>query len=108
MNVEYPAVPGYKTEQPETSKAAAVKVTAKSAILRKRVLMQLAAAPKGLTPDECATRMDEIPGNIRPRFTELGIAGKIEDTGIRRPSAYGSPMAVFKLKSSEPQKELTL
>ena len=102
----YPKLPGAKTSTPETSAGAAVKMASKASTLRERVLMHLKAAP--LTADECAERMECSILAVRPRFAELHAMGKIEDAGIRHHNASGHSAAVWKIKTTEPQKELSL
>ena len=102
----YPQMPGSKTSVPETSVAAAEKMSGKASTLRDRVLMHLKAAP--LTADECAERMECSILSIRPRLAELHAMGKIEDAGIRRPNASGHSAAVWRIKSTSPQIEMTL
>jgi predicted ArsR family transcriptional regulator len=104
----YPQTPGSKTVVPETSVAAAAKMEPVAKTLRERVLLQLGSAPLGLTADECAARMQESVLAVRPRFAELHAMGKIEDAGTRRSNISGHPAAVWRIKSTEPQKELSL
>lgn len=97
MTARYPEVPGWKTESPETSRAAAVEETSRAATLHRRVADELASHPKGLTADECAGLLKESPLAVRPRFSELVKAGKAEDTGERRVNASGKQAAVWRL-----------
>jgi len=63
--------------------------------LREMALEALAHGPS--TADEAAAYSDVSPFAMRPRFTELLKAGKIEDTGKRRTSSNGKTSAVWRL-----------
>ena len=78
--------PGYK--QGTTSKEAAQSMAPSAEIIRTRVLESLRASGPA-TPDEVAERLNMTVLAIRPRFTELSQAGKIEYTGVRKPNVSG-------------------
>lgn len=93
----YPMTPGFK--EPTTSRDAAKVVSGRAEHLRDRVLTAIGnAGSAGLTADEAATRIDETPFAIRPRVTELSLAGKIERTGKRRRNPNGGMAAVWRIK----------
>lgn len=91
----YPVAPGYKAR--ETSKAAAENQKAKSPALRQMCLDQLRRLG-GLTADECAHGMGVDKLSIRPRFSELAAANRIEDTGFRRLNDSGKSAIVWVLR----------
>ena len=68
----------------------------KAPSLREQVLIILRRGP--LTADEIADRMGKSILAVRPRVTELGAAGAIEDTGLRRANASGVMATVWRLK----------
>lgn len=78
--------PGFK--QHTTSKEAAQSMVPTADILRTRVLESLRRSGPA-TPDEVATRLNTSVLAIRPRFTELSKAGKIEYTGERKKNSSG-------------------
>jgi predicted ArsR family transcriptional regulator len=51
-----------------------------------------------LTPDEAADKLRVSVLTVRPRFTELCEAGRIVDTGLRRPNANNRKTIVWRLK----------
>lgn len=95
----YPQSPGWKTETPETSKAAALAVKGRAATLRE----QCHAALKGaaLTADEVAELVGESVLSVRPRITELFKAGRVRQKAgpdgrpLRRANASGASAAVW-------------
>jgi len=71
--------------------------------LQRRVLMVLAES--AMTADQAADRLYRSPLAIRPRFTELKIAGKIRDTGKRRRNHSGRSAAVYEIVRAQTQAE---
>ena len=93
MNATYPSVPGYKTNHPDTSKAAAKAERGRAETLRSLVYSLL--TEEDLTADECAERLRESVLAVRPRLSELRADGKIDPTGARRCNASGHRAAVW-------------
>lgn len=96
---DYPRQAGWKA--PGTSAAAAASVDA--AALRVRVQAVLARLGP-LTADEVAEalkppgmKVEEFRLSIRPRCSELRLAGRIVDTGLRRRNRSGHMAAVWRL-----------
>jgi predicted ArsR family transcriptional regulator len=50
-----------------------------------------------MTADECAEAMGVTPLSLRPRFSELRIAGRIDTTGFKRRNASGRPAHVWRV-----------
>lgn len=50
-----------------------------------------------MTADECADRIGERPGSVRPSFTAPRLQGKLEKTGGRRRTESGRPANVMRL-----------
>lgn len=96
MSVAYPQAPGYKTGQPETSRRAADSMIDHARVIREQVLQMLTVFPDA-TPDEAAQflKLDKLA--VRPRFSELALEGKIEDSGQRRKNASGRNAAAWRL-----------
>lgn len=65
--------------------------------IKAQVIAALGKRHDGLTADELteATGVDLL--SVRPRLTELQRAGKIEDTGERRPGNRGRSQKVWRL-----------
>jgi len=93
IDFKYPDNPGYKGQL--TSKQAARDKKSTKALDQTMVLLALSAAPKGLTADEVAEVYGHIFLKYRPRISELRKMGKIEDSGLRRPSYLGKPQIVW-------------
>ena len=100
----YPESPGWKTNKPETSKAAARAVRSAAATLRDQVEQALRAAE--LTADEVAEALGKSVLSVRPRVTELFKQGKVEDTGERRKNASGHSAAVWRHCREAVQQEM--
>lgn len=90
----YPVSPGHKGV--ETSAQAAESMRGKAPRLRAACLHVCGQYSDGVTADECAAILDLSILSIRPRFSELNLAGKIYDTKERRPNASGRSAAVWK------------
>jgi len=90
----YPDSPGYQAT--DTSKAAADAI-APSAPLKREVVLKAvkAAGTRGITPDETAAKTGLNILTVRPRFTELKMAGKITDSGARRKNGNGKNAIVW-------------
>lgn len=78
----------------DTSEAAASDVQGKAPFWRVMVMQSLSIHGPG-TADEIAARLNAPPLTIRPRLSELRNAGKIYETGTRRPNASGKTAAVW-------------
>ena len=87
----YPDSPG--TAPVDTSVDAGARIAGKANIIREQCLTIFSRG--GFTADEVAARIGLHWQSVRPRITELKTTGHIIDTGTRRPSAMGSPQAVF-------------
>jgi hypothetical protein len=53
-----------------------------------------AAGGTGLTSEELATLTGVQSASMQPRTSELRAAGKIEDSGLRRPNATSGKRAI--------------
>lgn len=91
----YPASPGFKRDG--TSREAAISAKPRAPLLRDRVLDALTLCGP-MTPDECAAFLGLHLLSVRPRFTELKVMGKIEETGQRRANASGMKANVWRVK----------
>ena len=91
----YPDAPGWKAAGPsqEAANAAAPRAPA----LREGVLACLALCP--MTPEQVAARLGVDILAVRPRFSELKLAGKIEKTEARGKSRAGLSATVWRLKA---------
>ena len=94
----YPTSPGWKGQ--DTSRAAAEAVAPKAATLRERAWNELRLRGPA-TPEEVAGRLNEDVMNIRPRFSELNAAGRIEPTGKTRMSRTGRRAKVWRIKETK-------
>ncbi len=88
----YPSSPGFKSPGP--SQEAGEAIAGRAAILREDCARALSTGP--MTADECARRLDESVLSIRPRFSELLRANRIEDTGERRKNTSGRNATVWR------------
>jgi hypothetical protein len=80
----YPAFPG-AAKGSDTSREAAESIAPAASNWRGKVAKLYAErSPDGLTADEAARELKATPFMIRPRVTELKIAGLIQKTGERR------------------------
>lgn len=104
MNAIYPQVPGYKTNQPETSKQAATEMIPKAATLRQKCLECLRGA--AMTPDEVAELLGEDKLSIRPRISELSLMSLVYDTKLRRKNRSGKFAVVWKAATKLEQPDL--
>lgn len=94
----YPEVPGHRGVS--TSIAAAEEMKPRAAYLREKCLAYVRRwGMTGSTADECAAYLGESVLSIRPRFTELLRANRIEDTGTRRKNDSGRNAIVWKVKA---------
>ena len=87
----------------DTSEAAARKVAPAVSDLEAEVFDAIAASKNGLTVDEVISALGRGPdwkNTIAPRVTGLKQRGLIVDSGRRRPSNRGGPMAVFVTKKN--------
>lgn len=88
----YPAAAGWKTR--DTSREAAERVPAK--VLQAKVLAEY-QRQRWMTADECAEALNIDKLSIRPRVTELSLANKIMDSGLRRKNASGRSAIVWRI-----------
>ena len=101
LDETYPSSPGWKGQ--ETSQAAAQSVAVKAKKQKQQVLESYRGA--AMTPDECAELLrpqgmsdvlfETFKRGVRSRTSELSAAGKVFDTGVRRPNASGHPSIVW-------------
>ncbi len=96
MYPQYPQLPG--ANQRDTSLAAAEMMADKAPTLRELCKAALKASDGGLTADEVAEVLDQSILSIRPRLTELGRLGEIEDAGERRKNQSGKKAIVWRMK----------
>lgn len=92
---KYPDDPGHKGI--ETSAQAAESMRGSAPRLRAACLKVCSQYIDGVTADECAAILEESILSIRPRFSELNLAGKIYDSKERRPNFSGRSAAVWKI-----------
>ena len=89
----------------DTSRAAAEAIEPRADTLRRRCLDLIAdVGPYGVTADECAAVIRETVLSIRPRFTELRVAGRIVDSGARRKNSSGRSAIVWTANKTETEK----
>jgi predicted ArsR family transcriptional regulator len=89
----YPNSPGWKEHT--TSRDAARAMVPTASTLSAAVLEQLRRhGPK--TADEVAEALGQSILSIRPRFSELSLAGLIEKTNLRRPNQSGRAARVWR------------
>lgn len=92
---EYPNRPGHRGI--DTSIEAAQKMAQSAKTIQDRVFKMLQLAPEtGMTTEELCQMMRMVPKTIQPRVSELRAIGKIEDSGLRRKSASGVRVIVWK------------
>lgn len=96
----YPNNPGAKVAG--TSQSAADNMAEHAPTLRDRILF-LIGFEGPATTDEMAARLDVSVLSVRPRFSELRIMGKIEQTGERRINASGMTANVWRIKPEQPK-----
>jgi hypothetical protein len=77
-----------------TSNAAGDRIRPKTPTLREQVLTVLSRGC--FTADEVAERMGKSVLAVRPRVAELGAAGALVDTGMRRKNASGANAIVWR------------
>lgn len=94
----YPATPGFKVDGP--SAAAAANVAESAETLRADVVKALKRFG-AMTADECAAVLNKSILSVRPRFSELRVAGKVVDTGGRRKNSSGHSATVWRLGELE-------
>lgn len=91
-----PLPPAHRNAPPGTSDAAARWVAPFTGTMRERVYAYIAACgSNGATDDEGETALGIRPQSYTPRRGELVNAGRVVDSGRRRPTASGSPAAVW-------------
>lgn len=90
----YPEDPGYK--RPGTSEEAAESIVNEAQTIRERVYVALATQPA--TADEMADLLGLDKLSVRPRFSELDRASRIEDSGLRRRNRSGKRAIVWRQK----------
>lgn len=95
-------VPRKRWSDPETSRQAAESVSlSKVSDLQRRIL---AALIRPLTDEQLIARIRELwpdqrvsPQSVRSRRAELVRRGLVADSGLRRPTQYGSTATVWRL-----------
>jgi hypothetical protein len=97
----YPSAPGVK-EHGGTSQEAADKIQSKAKVIKARIFLALRRYGP-MTPDECAGRLEEKVGNVRPRFSEMKKGGILRKTEQTRPNADGNNQRVFELVEDKAQ-----
>lgn len=93
MTHAYPDAPGFKEHG--TSAEAARRMEPRANSLQEQAYATLREHSAGLTADEVAAIMGETVLAIRPRLSELKLAGRIERTGQRRKNVSGMFAAVW-------------
>lgn len=93
VRTAYPVMPGAKREG--TSQDAADAIATRAPLLREKVLAELRRGPG--TADAIAARLKIDRLSVRPRMTELSLAGKIFDSGRREPNDSGKKAIVWGL-----------
>jgi hypothetical protein len=96
----YPDQPGFRVSGPSEQAATAIASTAKT--LRDQVRNTISAAPRGLTADEVAARLNKSILSVRPRVSELHRQGEIRQTGTRGKNASGMTASVWTLSPPLP------
>jgi hypothetical protein len=90
----YGELPGHQGD--DTGRAAAEKVKPTVEWVQERILEAADRAGRwGITADEVMKELDLKPNNVRPRFTELKILGKLRDSGNRRKNDDGNSVRVW-------------
>lgn len=85
----------------DTSRAAAEAIKPKAGTLRARVLANVVAkGGHGVTDEEGQAALGMNPNTYRPRRRELEQAGKVVDSGLRRPTHAGRKAVVWMATSS--------
>lgn len=97
--MRYPQEPGWKTNEVETSRSAALGVRNKAALLRARCLELIRESPA--TSDEIAQKLNLPIVSVRPRISELHALGQIEPSSERRRTIYGKTAVVWKIKEED-------
>lgn len=99
----YPERPGFKAAG--TSAVAAAGMEGRAQVLRDAVV-DLLKSSGPLTTDEAAERLGESVLAVRPRFSELRVAGVIVPTGERRRNASGMSANVWRVSTELKQADL--
>lgn len=92
----YNGEPPYQKHS-DTSKAAAASVSGVAPSLRERVFAMIAEKPSTMDEVEILTGLNAQ--SITPRFRELFLAGRIQDTGERRETRSTRKAAVWRAKA---------
>lgn len=90
---KYPNTPGYK--RTGTSRQAALSMAKVAHVLKAQVLKVLRR--KNCTTDEAAKSMHKDILSVRPRFSELYRARRIQKTKKRRPNRSGKLAIVWRM-----------
>jgi predicted ArsR family transcriptional regulator len=90
----YPGIPGVKTNDNTTLKAA-LQISARAQILRAKVYESLLESGPA-SADQIAGRLRETILTIRPRCSELRASGHIQDSGERAFNESGKMAIVWK------------
>src|SRR5580765_5125040 len=96
----YPDTPGYK-EKGGTSEASAEAMLGRANTLRRRALeCFIKVSPRGLTADQVADACGVTVLAMRPRITELFLAGWIEKTDMTRQNISGHQARVWRTRTT--------
>jgi predicted ArsR family transcriptional regulator len=88
---------GHGYHNTDTSYDAALSISPSAASYEAKCLEAM-KAHGDLTPDEAAVILGVSVLTVRPRFTALRQAGRIADSGQRRPNANNRKTIVWRLK----------
>lgn len=92
----YPKSPGYS--DPDTSRKAAESIAPSAAIMREMVFKIIKRAGEhGMTCDELEVILRMKHQTCSARCRELVLAGRVRDTGRRRPTRSGRPANVYEV-----------
>jgi hypothetical protein len=90
---KYPDAPGFKVRGPSEQAALAIADTAKT--LRDQVRDVIAAAPRGLTADEVAEKLNRSILSVRPPVAELHRKGDIRPSDGRGRNESGTSASLW-------------
>lgn len=82
----------------DTSQSAAEQIRPSVGSLHKEIIGFLSGRGDGATDDEMQREMPMAPNTQRPRRRELELAGRLVDSGERRPTKSGRKATVWVLK----------
>lgn len=88
------AGPTHRSTDPATSVEAG-RVAVGNSKLRRRILEELQRREFGCTDNEMARITGAHPGSVAKRRHDLVVAGLVHDTGMVRPTEYGTNAIVW-------------